>query len=221
MIVRNIYYNVYIIYVLFFPWRLSLQTRRRLTMIRNLTNCHIDDALHRMNQAKYGAHYIIIYQNLETLRELYSNYIRKQIEENNEIVLINPFYETTDSVRQVLSHYKYDRDISNYEKEESLLIADSLKEYLGDQPLVYIKKGLINYAKMGKKGLSVLADLGAYHYKSKYKDLVNYELSLPTKYNVPMKGFCLYHQKDFDNLSDEQKQKLIEHHGEALKIMEA
>ena len=98
---------------------------------------------------------------------------------------------------------------------------DSLKEYLGDQPLVYIKKGLTNYAKMGKKGLSVLADLGAYPYKSKYKDLVDYELSLPTKYNVPMKGFCLYHQKDFDNLSDEQKQKLIEHHGEALKIMEA
>jgi hypothetical protein len=35
-----------------------------------------------------------------------------------------------------------------------------------------------------------------------------------------MKGFCLYHQKDFDNLSDEQKQKLVEHHGKAIKIME-
>jgi CheY-like chemotaxis protein len=38
-----------------------------------------------------------------TLREVYSNYIRKQIEDNNEVVLVNPFYETTDSVRQVLS----------------------------------------------------------------------------------------------------------------------
>jgi myo-inositol catabolism protein IolC len=34
-----------------------------------------------------------------------------------------------------------------------------------------------------------------------------------------MKGFCLYHQNDFDKLSVEQKQKLIEHHDKALKII--
>jgi hypothetical protein len=190
-------------------------------MIQNhIMNCHVDDALEQINQADYGAHYMLIYEDLTTLREFYSNYIHKQIEKNNEIVLVNPFYETTDSVRQVLSHYNQGIDISKYEKEESLLIADSLKEYLGDQPLVYIKKGLTNYAKMGKKGLSVLADLGAYSHKSMYKDLVDYELSLPTKYDIQMKGFCLYHQKDFDQFPYEQKQKLIEHHGKALKIME-
>jgi hypothetical protein len=38
------------------------------------------------------------------------------------------------------------------------------------------------------------------------KDLVDYESSLPTRFNdVPMK----------------QKQKLIEHHGKALKIVQA
>jgi len=55
---------------------------------------------------------------------------------------------------------------------------------------------------------------------NKSNDLVDYELSLPTKYDVQMKGFCLYHQKkDFDKFSDEQKQKLIEHHGKALRIV--
>ncbi len=63
-------------------------------------NCH---ALELINQAGHGAHYMIIYPNLDTLRDLYSNYIGKQIEDNNEVVLINPFYETADSVRQVLS----------------------------------------------------------------------------------------------------------------------
>jgi MEDS: MEthanogen/methylotroph, DcmR Sensory domain len=191
-------------------------------VIQDLINCHVNDALDHMNKAQHGDHSIIIYPDLHTLRELYSNYVHKQIEENNEIVLINPFYETTDSVRQVLSE-KYDHridDISKYEKEESLLIADALEEYLGDQPLIYIKKGLANYAKAGKKGLSVLADLGAYSHRSKYKDLVDYELSLPTKYDVQMKGFCLYHQKDFDKFSEEQQQKLIEHHGKAMKIIE-
>jgi MEDS: MEthanogen/methylotroph, DcmR Sensory domain len=187
-----------------------------------IKNCHVNDVLDHINQAGYGAHYMLIYPDLITLRELYSNYIHKQIEENNEIVLVNPFYETADSVRQVLSE-KYDHgvnDVLKYEKEESLMIADALEEYLGDQPLIYVKKGLANYAKMRKNGLSVLADLGAYSHKSMYKDLVDYELSLPTKYDIQMKGFCLYHQKDFDQFPYEQKQKLIEHHGKALKIME-
>ena len=71
---------------------------------------------------------------------------------------------------------------------------------------------------MGKICLSVMGDLGAYPHRSKYDDLVDCELSLPSKFDVDMKGFCLYHQKDFDKLSDEQKQKLIEHHNKALKI---
>ena len=62
--------------------------------------------------------------------------------------------------------------------------------------------------------------MGAYPYKSQSDDLVDYESSLPIKYDVSLKGFCLYHQKDFDKFSDEQKQKLIEHHGKALKIIE-
>jgi hypothetical protein len=190
-------------------------------MVQNLTNCHINGALDEINQAKYGAHYMIIYPDLDTLRDLYSNYAHKQIQENNGIVLINPFYETTDSVRQVLSEKFNDRisNISKYEKEESLMIADALEEYLGDQPLIYLKKSLASYAEMGKNGVSVLADLGAYSHRSKHDDLVNYELSLPTKYDVQMKGFCLYHQKDFDKFLEEQKQKLIEHHDKALEII--
>src|ERR687883_159084 len=97
---------------------------------------YVDDALEQINQAGYGAHYMLIYPDLDTLRELYSNYIHNQIEDNNEIILINPFYETTDSVRQVLSE-KYNHgvnDISRYEKEGALIIADSLKEYLSEQP---------------------------------------------------------------------------------------
>src|SRR5215212_11567007 len=93
-------------------------------------NCHVNDALDLINQAEYGTHYMIIYPDLDTLRELYSDYIGKQIKENNEIVLINPFYETADSVRQVLSE-KFDDGVGNvskYEEEKSLMIADALEE---------------------------------------------------------------------------------------------
>jgi hypothetical protein len=35
-----------------------------------------------------------------------------------------------------------------------------------------------------------------------------------------MKGFCLYHLKDFETFTDEQKQKLIQHHSKTLRIIE-
>jgi len=52
--------------------------------------------------------------------------------------------------------------------------------------------------------------MGAYPYKCKCKskDLVDYESSLPSKYDVPMKGL-LISQKRFDKFSDEQQQKLL------------
>ena len=185
--------------------------------MQNLLKYHINDALDQVIQAEYGAHYIIIYPDLSALREMYSNYVQNQIKENNEIILINSFYETTDSVKQILS--KNGVNVSEYEKEKGLVIIDSLKQYFGTQPDMLFKRNLVNYAKqIGKNGLSIIGDIGAYPHKSKYNDLVDYELSLPTKYDVAMKGFCLYHQKDFNKFSDEQKQKLIEHHGKALKI---
>jgi hypothetical protein len=220
-LLRSISCNVYITYASFFCGGSGM-----LAGENGILTYHVDDALEQINQAEYGAHYMLIYPDLDMLRELYSNYIHKQIEENNGIVLINPFYETTDSVRQVLSR-KYNNDInevSKHEQEKSLIIADALERYFGEQNMddMLFKKNLANYAnQMGKSGLSVLADLGAYHHKSMHKDLVDYELSLPTKYEdgIALKGFCLYHQKDFDKFSDEQKQKLIEHHGKALKII--
>jgi hypothetical protein len=177
-----------------------------------------------LDKAVCGAHYIIIYPDLFTLRDLYSSYTYKQIEENNGIVQINPFYETADSVKQMLSEKYNDGmdSVSKHEMEKSLIIIDALEEYFGDPNHMQYKKSLANYARqIGKNCFSILADMSAYSYKCKSNELIDYESSLPPKFDVPMKGFCLYHQKDFDNLSDEQKQKLIEHHGKAVQIMEA
>ena len=188
---------------------------------RSLTTvCDIDDALKHMDRADKGVHFMIIYPDLKTLRMLYPQYIRKRIEENNEIVLVNPFYETTDSMRLLISQANPDMDVPKREKEKSLIVIDSLEEYFGKADMPY-KKNLASHAeKMGRNGLSILGDIGAYPYKSKHKDLVDYESSLPINFDVPMKGFCLYHLKDFETFTDEQKQKLIHHHSKTLRIIE-
>jgi len=68
------------------------------------------------------------------------------------------------------------------------------------------KTNLAKYAKQaGKNGFLIIGDIGAYTHKSKHNELVDYELSLPTKFDVDMKGFCLYHEKDLNKFSDKQK----------------
>ncbi len=189
---------------------------------RSLTKvCDINDALKLMNKADKGVHFMIIYPDLKTLRMLYPQYIHKRIEGNNEIVLINPFYETTDSMRLLISQANPDMDVPKREREKSLIVIDSLEEYFGKQADMPYKKNLARHAeKTGRNGLSILGDIGAYPYKSKHKDLVDYESSLPINFDVPMKGFCLYHLKDFETFTDEQKQTLIKHHSKTLRILE-
>ncbi len=65
-----------------------------------------------------GVHYLILYKDLATLRKFYSNYTKKQIEENNEFALINTFYENTDFVRHVLYGYRH-INIFKYERKEA------------------------------------------------------------------------------------------------------
>ncbi|MBA3749492.1 MAG: MEDS domain-containing protein [Nitrosopumilus sp.] len=178
-----------------------------------------DDTLTKLSRIDGGIHCMIIYPDLTTLKQFYSDFIKNQIEENNEIFLYNSFYETIDSVRQILAEDSSGLDISKYEKENTLVIGDSLKTYFGQESVISFIQRMINHAKeIQKNGITILSDMGVFSFKEKHNELVDFELSLPTKFDKMIKGFCLYHQKDFDILSEEQKQQLIHHHGMVIKI---
>jgi hypothetical protein len=231
----------------------------------------VEDAVIHLTDSNPGLHCMIIYEDLMTLREFYSYYIQRQIEEKKEMVLINPFYETTDSVRETLSTGYKAIDVDKYEKKEKrLVIRDSLKKYLGQKEKVVMTKDVVKVAelesyfkveqeeelvktnktkkkeqnkkikkvkgysnwwsdneqmiknaqRMGNMRLSILADAGAFHFIGKTMDLLEYEYSLPKLFDLDLNinAFCIYHQKDFDRLSKEQKQKLSNHHEMTLKI---
>jgi|tagenome__1003787_1003787.scaffolds.fasta_scaffold19757270_2 hypothetical protein len=63
---------------------------------------NVKEAVDKLSKIEMGFHYMIIYSNIQTLRNFYSQYTKRQIEENNEYVLINPFYETISSVKKDL-----------------------------------------------------------------------------------------------------------------------
>jgi hypothetical protein len=202
-------------------------------IIIDVRNIEINHSLEIMLQADYGSHYIIVYPDLSTLRRIYSNYSKIQLEDKNDIVLLLPFYETTESVRKILSTSDDDvslgfcddrvsiLDIRKHEKEGSLVIVDSKKAYFGSRTVVDIKVFvgmLIEHAKhSGKTGVCVIADMGAFFYFNKIQDLIKHETTLPPKFDLKLKAFCCYHGSDFAGyLTEEQDHNLLHHHGKAM-----
>jgi hypothetical protein len=189
----------------------------------------------------------MVFPDLMTLRGVYSHYTKMQLGRNNEIVLILPYYETTEMVMLTLSGetvygengnnpYGYSGiDVSKYEIEGSLIIMDSLKGYFpsegnnddspkGDLGLMPYLEILLKQAERQKKnGVTVLSDMGSfYHHNNRDGNLklIEYECSLPQQFvEKKLKGFCLYHQKDFERrFSQAQQAELLDCHSRNLIV---
>jgi hypothetical protein len=188
-----------------------------LFMLKNVIYGNTKNIVEQLRQADYGAHYIIVYPDITTLREIYSNYIKYQIEDKNEIVLVLSYYETVDNLRNFLSPTdETSSDLERYEREGSLVIIDSVKGFFDFDHPSYVKNLLKQAESLGKSGISVIADAGAFYHYSKVEELVKHELSMPSKFDINLKRFCVFHKQDFDTLTEVKKQKLLEHHEKDL-----
>jgi hypothetical protein len=188
-----------------------------LFMLNNVIYGNTKNIVEQLRQADYGAHYIIVYPDITTLREIYSNYIKYQIEDKKEIVLVLSYYETVDNLRNFLSPTdEISSDLERYEREGSLIIIDSVKGFFDFDHPSYVKNLLKQAESLGKSGISVIADAGAFYHYSKVEELVKHELSMPSKFDINLKRFCVFHKQDFDRLTEVKKQKLLEHHGKDL-----
>ena len=110
--------------------------------------------------------------------------------------------------------------------EKSLILVDSLNHYIDNNGSALVTKSLLNgiqhFVKytndLEKNGVSILGDMGAFLFKNQIQSLVDYELNLPPRFDMNLKGVCIYHQKDFDRLSEDSQKKIIEHRTFAGKI---
>jgi hypothetical protein len=173
-------------------------------------------------KSAFGSHFAIIYPDLPTLREMYSQYIKIVLSNGNETVMILPFL---DNVRRILTENSANINVRKYEKEQLLLIVDSLKGYFGSPVgLMPFLSQTVEYAsKLGKNGLSVLGDMGSFFYYNKKDGLLDYEMTLSSKYKDMnyMKGFCMYNGHDFDKrFNEEERQRLLVHHVKTLKLLQ-
>jgi hypothetical protein len=208
----------------------------------------VDSTVNWLHKLQMGTHALLIYPDLMTLRRIYAAYAKKQLEDGNEIVLILPYYETTDMVGLALSgntntnysnNFGYSGiDVHKYERDGSLIIMDSLKGYFPPEKrgsnnnkegksegnldfISYLDVLLKQAERKGKNGVTVLSELGSFHHHNQYgtQKLVEYEQSLPKTYEGNLKGFCLYHQKDFESrFSRKQQESLNSCHSRNIEL---
>jgi KaiC/GvpD/RAD55 family RecA-like ATPase len=172
------------------------------------------------DKMEHGEHTILIYPNLYVLREIYSHYCNVTLK-NNELVLILTYYQTAESIRQSLK--ELDIDVETYEKESDLIIIqDSIETHSGytDDFLSLIKTLDRQQEKLGKNGISVLADMGIFfHFQNNNDALIKFESSLPLKFGTNVKRICTYHAGDLERFEQYVKDNLIKSHHRLIKVM--
>lgn len=201
----------------------------------------LNTILEELNNIEYGEHVIVIHPNLNAFRKIYGNYTKNQLTNNNGTVLLAPHYESINAIKSNLgvSNHSTDdsdpyliiapspidtpeKDLQKYEKDGSLMIVDSLKAHFDNHlDIKSFIRNLIEHAKnTGKDGVSAIVDMGSFYHHNKIDELIEHELSIPSKYhNMKLKRFCIYHQKDFDRLKKEQKDSLYNHHSKKIVVV--
>ncbi len=172
----------------------------------------------QLQNSCYNEHNMIIYEDIYALREIYSKFSKKALDNDNEIMLIVTTYETPSAVRDMLSEYEI--DVKKHESDGSLVIINSVQGYqmadfYGVLRLIQLLE--VRAQKNSKSGIFSIADMGSFFLFGREKELVNYELSIPKTMEITLKALCCYHKNDFSlRLTKDQQIQLTSHHYNAI-----
>jgi KaiC/GvpD/RAD55 family RecA-like ATPase len=161
---------------------------------------------------------LIRYSDIEAMRRVYSSYVKGQIESQPEsIIVLLPYYDTTDKVREVLE--SKDINVKELERQGYLVIIDIVKVVSSqsfDVPDIERLRALILKLEnqYPDKTIFVIADMSVFHNLNKAKELIEYERTLHKNLKVEKwKELCLYHERDFTLMfNDEEAKELLEYH---------
>jgi MEDS: MEthanogen/methylotroph, DcmR Sensory domain len=165
-----------------------------------------------------GSHILLVYNDLNAFREIYTQYSRALLPQN-EIVVIGTQYETVNEVKNILRLSGV--DVERYLNEGTLFILDAQPGYqdADSHGMWKFAMSLVSRVKReGRRGVTWFGDAGSFFSFEKIEELMQYELSLPQKYEDTIKTVCSYHLKDFEQLKESQKQILFDHHFKSILV---
>lgn len=172
-----------------------------------------------------GHHYLILYSSIESMRKVYARYIKRQMgEQPDSVVLFLSYYDTTENIRTILQSKGI--QVKEHEKTGSIIILDIVKVL--DNPFFEIPdiervreltRKLENQFK--DKTIFVIADMSVFHHLNKTSELLEYEKNLHKDIKIERwKELCMYHKGDFQTMfTDKEANQLKEYHKDRIIIV--
>jgi hypothetical protein len=188
-----------------------------------------------------GENAILVYPHLEALRQIYVDYVKRQLLEGTEkgegigvgnqqqpstrrITLIASFYETVDSIKYHLSAFGVE-NIQKLVDNGSLVLVDSFHSFFPDvNGMKKLIDSLSERARKeeGRDGVTTIVDMGSlflFGGDSKAADLIKYEASLAPKIqDGNVKGISCYHMGNYETLTERDKEQITQ--GQRKKLLE-
>lgn len=165
-----------------------------------------------------GGHSILVYDDLRSLGEVYSQYAKTHLA-MGEIVLIATQYEGIEAVKRNLEARGV--NVERHLEDGTLFIIDAQQGYQSVDVFGTLKLAMTLASRAEKEerpGVSWFGDVGSFFAFKKMKELLDYELGCPRRFDGPVRSVCCYHAMDFETLSRQQKKTLFDHHFKTIRV---
>jgi hypothetical protein len=183
-----------------------------------------DEISDRLLHAPVG-HYLILYPDIDMMRKVYGGYVKKQLKEQRDSVLLFlSYYDTTDTVRNVLSSNGV--QVKEREKDGSLIILDIMKVLENPYFQVPDIEKLRELARktekqFGDKTIFIIADMSVFNHTKNAAEVLEYEKTLHKDLKVERwKELCLYNKRDFETMfTKDESNTLMEYHRDKVILV--
>ena len=184
-----------------------------------------DEISDQLLHVPIGHHYLILYPDIETMRKVYASYIKRQLEEQpNSVVLFLSYYDTTDNVRLVLSSKGV--QVKEREKNGSMIILDIMNvlhnPYFQVPDIEKLRELARKIEKQfGDKTIFIIADMSVFNHIKKASEVLEYEKTLHKDLKVERwKELCFYNKRDFEIMfTEDESKRLMEYHKDKVILM--
>jgi MEDS: MEthanogen/methylotroph, DcmR Sensory domain len=169
-----------------------------------------------VRHSNFHDHNMLIYPDLTTYRKIYSESAKQGLH-NNEVVLLVTTYDSFDRIKDSLT--KAGISVNNEIKNGNLVILDAVKAYQIDiHGALKFATTLAKRAESDRKsGVFALTEMGSFFIAQRIASLLEYEQSLPKKWELNnFKSACTYHKDDFATLSKQQQETILSAHNRVL-----
>ena len=167
-------------------------------------------------------HDLILYKNIDVLKDWCLQFCREALLESNGIVLILSGYDSIKHALNDLTNINF--PLGKMKNDGSLVIVDSKKGFYSMLDrfvgIIIMVKMLLTRAETHRKnGVTVFSDTGIFFHLNRIDDLIKHEsLISSTVSHLKVKINCAYNSNDYVGLNDGQKQLLQSDHNKIISI---